>query len=142
MPLTFDSSVCDSGDVRLIRVSDATGEMEQTEVAVGGLEQSMLDSDDVFIVDLFTEVFVWVGKGATAAERQESMRAGTSYCSEEGRPPWTRVTKVRRYIPCRLLTMTCRFIWSWKGLGPPIHPSLAVTYQYAPLCTVTHRHAP
>ena len=57
------------GSARLIRVSDATGEMEQTEVSVGGLEQGMLDTDDVFIVDLVTEVFVWVGKGATAAVR-------------------------------------------------------------------------
>ena len=40
------------------------------------------------------EIFVWVGKGATDAERKGGMKAGTEYCARDGRPKGTRVTKV------------------------------------------------
>eukprot|EP00966_Prymnesium_polylepis_P042053 976501-Prymnesium_polylepis.1 len=46
------------GAARLLRVSDETGTSQVTEVSVGGLERSMLDSHDVFIVDLHTDIYV------------------------------------------------------------------------------------
>ena len=55
---------------RLLRLSDETGSVVVDEVCVGGLERRMLSTDDVFIVDIGSDIFVWVGKGATARERQ------------------------------------------------------------------------
>jgi hypothetical protein len=43
----------------LWRVSDASGSMEITKVAEGRLERSMLDPNDVFLLDGGGEVFIW-----------------------------------------------------------------------------------
>ena len=42
----------------------------------------MLVTEDVFILDLGSEVFVWVGKGATADKRREGMGKGNAYCAQ------------------------------------------------------------
>ena len=81
-------------EAKLIRVSDATGALETTVVASGTLKRDMLDTKDVFIMDNGTEIFVWVGKGATADERKGGMRIGTEYCAQGDRPKGTRVLKV------------------------------------------------
>jgi gelsolin len=50
----------------LFKVSDATGTLVTTLVASGKeIKKSNLDSEDVFVLDAGTKVFVWVGKGAT-----------------------------------------------------------------------------
>eukprot|EP00966_Prymnesium_polylepis_P251937 5824570-Prymnesium_polylepis.1 len=89
-----DPKMAGKGAARLVRVSDESGTIELTEVSVGGLERSMLDTNDVFIVDLHTDIFVWVGKKATRQERQKSMCYGIEFSADGERPPWTRVTKV------------------------------------------------
>ena len=43
-------------------ISDASGKMEITSVAKGALEKKMLDTNDVFLLDTGTEVYVWIGK--------------------------------------------------------------------------------
>ena len=51
--------------VRLVRVSDRSGKLEEAEVAVGRcLAKGQLESADVFVVDNGADVFVWTGKGA------------------------------------------------------------------------------
>ena len=40
------------------------------------LERDVLRSEDVFILDAPSEIFVWVGKGATPTERKEGMLRG------------------------------------------------------------------
>ena len=84
------------GEAKLIKVSDASGTLEQTEVASGSLSREMLDPDDVFLVDNQAEIYVWVGKGATKEERKGGMRIGTDYCSQGGRPKGTKVVMGRR----------------------------------------------
>jgi len=54
----------------------------------------MLKTEDAFIVDNSSEIFVWVGKGATADERKAALSHGQDYVSKQGRPDWTRVTKI------------------------------------------------
>lgn len=44
-------------------VSDASGSLQITEVAKGKLAKDMLKSEDVFIVDAGSELFVWIGRG-------------------------------------------------------------------------------
>jgi hypothetical protein len=94
------AAVCDStpslarGELRLIRVSDASGAMTTTEVGRGRLQREMLTSEDAFIMDNAAEIVVWVGKRASAAERRKGMEFGTAFCSEGGRPEGTRVSKV------------------------------------------------
>jgi len=78
---------------RLVRVSDETGAVSFDEVAQGSLASSMLDSADVFIVDGGEEVFVWVGKAATARERRAGMAQGVAYSVQSASQGKTPVTK-------------------------------------------------
>ena len=83
------------GAVKLMQLSDETGSVEVEEVGSGGnLERKMLKTEDVFILDMPSEVFVWVGKGASPTERREGMLRGVQYVEMSGRPTWTKVTKV------------------------------------------------
>jgi len=68
--------------------------MKMEEVARAPLSRAMLATDDVFIVDITSEVFVWVGKGATPAERRRGMQAAADYLKQRGRPALTKLTKV------------------------------------------------
>ena len=63
-------------------------------MATGNLSKDMLKTEDAFIVDNSSEIFVWVGKGATADERKAALSHGQDYVSKQGRPDWTRVTKI------------------------------------------------
>ena len=83
-----------SGMTKLIKLSDASGELKTTEVAAERLERSMLVTDDVFIVDTGSEIFVWVGKGATPKEKRGGLANGVAYAEQSERPKGTRVLKV------------------------------------------------
>ena len=85
-----------AGTAKLVRVSDAAGggELSTTVVATGQLAREMLDTNDVFLLDNQAEVFVWIGKAASEAERRGGMERGDSYVREQGRPAFTRLTKV------------------------------------------------
>jgi len=78
----------------LFRISDASGKMEITSVARGKLERSMLDENDVFLLDTGSELFVWIGKGATKEERAKGMQFATQFLEEQKRPSWTPITRV------------------------------------------------
>mmetsp|Transcript_4924 Transcript_4924/g.15709 ORF Transcript_4924/g.15709 Transcript_4924/m.15709 type:complete len:847 (+) Transcript_4924:143-2683(+) len=80
------------GDIKLIKVSDASGAMEKTEIARGQLKKEMLDTKDVFVIDNDTQIFVWIGKGATLEERKQGINIGVNH--SKGRPAYTKVTKV------------------------------------------------
>lgn len=54
-------------------MSDESGSLEMSLVTEGNLEKGHLDTKDVFIVDSGKKVFVWVGEGASAAEKKNAM---------------------------------------------------------------------
>ena len=49
--------------IGIYKVSDASGKLRITTVAEGKLDKAKLDSNDVFLVDAGTHLFVWIGKG-------------------------------------------------------------------------------
>jgi gelsolin len=57
----------------LYRVSDAAGHIKITEVKKGKVSKNDFDKNDVFILDVGNECFVWVGSGASPAERQNGL---------------------------------------------------------------------
>jgi len=89
-------TVADHKAARLFRVSDASGSVEFTPVDLPGgkLTKSLLNSDDVFIVDTGNKLYVWVGKGASKEERKESMLRAMSYISENGYANNTPIERV------------------------------------------------
>lgn len=60
----------------------------------GKLKKSMLDSDDVFIVDVGMEIFVWVGSGANKSERSLAMNYASKYLIDNGKDTMLPVTRV------------------------------------------------
>lgn len=54
----------------------------------------MLDTDDAYILDAGSSLFVWIGKTASAAERKESMIVAQKYISDTGKPHHTPVERV------------------------------------------------
>jgi len=80
----------------LFHLSDATGKMEFKQVGTGsGCKKSLLNSDDVFILDTGAEVFAWIGKGASADEKAKALGFAQDYLKNFNRP---------NYLPiCRIL---------------------------------------
>jgi gelsolin len=81
---------------KIYSVSDASGTLETKLVATGPREckKEVLDNDDAFIVDLGTQIFVWVGSGATKQERSGAMKTATTFLSNSGRPMHTPIQRV------------------------------------------------
>jgi hypothetical protein len=64
----------------LLCVSDSTGTLKSTVVARDNeIKASMLKSDDCFILDTGSDVFIWVGKSATADEKKSAMSIAMKY---------------------------------------------------------------
>lgn len=57
----------------LYKVSDASGSLQIEEIAQKAIFQQMLTSDDCFILDIKSTIYVWVGKNATQNEKVQSM---------------------------------------------------------------------
>lgn len=72
---------------RLMRLHEhADGKFVFTEVASGHFNKGMLDSNDVFILDLGHEVYVWVGKGSSPKERRHGILYAQQYLIDFNRP--------------------------------------------------------
>lgn len=81
---------------KLYKVSDASGKLTTEEVPLvdGKMKKEMLDSMDVFIVDATSNIFVWVGKGASADEKKNAMITGVKYLESSKKPSSTPVERV------------------------------------------------
>lgn len=74
------------GEGVLYKLSDETGTLLCTEVGRGDLTKSMLGSDDVFLLDAKIEIFVYVGLGASDAERRNAMSTAVCYLGTQNKP--------------------------------------------------------
>jgi len=79
---------------KLFRLSDASGSLQLTlEAAGAAININKLDPNDVFILDIGTEVFVWIGKGTTDQEKKKGLQYAQDYLKAQGRPPHISITK-------------------------------------------------
>lgn len=62
------------------------GSISFTEVATGQFNKGMLNSDDVFVLDLGSEVYVWVGKHSSPKERRQGILYAQKYLVDFNRP--------------------------------------------------------
>jgi len=83
-----------TGDKKLLRLSDASGKMEFKEVASGKIAKSLLDTKDAFVLDAGSEVFVWIGKKASANEKKEGLGYAQTYLKNNKRPAYTPISKI------------------------------------------------
>lgn len=76
---------------------ECLGSLTFTEVVPavkGKYQRGMLKSEDVFIFDAGNEVFAWIGKGSSAAEKREAMQRAQDYLKQNGRNSNLPVTKI------------------------------------------------
>jgi len=76
---------------RMFKVSEDSGRITCTEV---DFSRKSLSSSDCFIVDIGSEVYVWIGTGASALERKSALPFGQNYLVSHGRPAHTPLTRV------------------------------------------------
>ncbi|ORX75184.1 actin depolymerizing protein, partial [Anaeromyces robustus] len=58
----------------LFRLSNATGDIVFKEEARDKISLSMLDTDDVFIIDVSYEIYIWVGNNSTVVEKTNAFQ--------------------------------------------------------------------
>lgn len=63
----------DAAAVTLYKVSDASGSLQIDAISTKPLKQEMLKTEDCFILDTGSGIYVWVGKGATQQEKTQAM---------------------------------------------------------------------
>ncbi|EDV22114.1 uncharacterized protein TRIADDRAFT_29447 [Trichoplax adhaerens] len=92
---SVDDDISSNRDVCLYRISDASGDLEMTQVDERPLKYEHLDHNDSFILDIGgNEIFFWVGSKCTAAEKAKAMNQATTFIEKFSYPKWTRVTRV------------------------------------------------
>jgi len=79
---------------KLYQLSDATGKLEFKEVATGRVTKNLLNSSDVFVFDAGSEVFVWIGKGASAQEKSKGLSYADHYLKQHNRPLFLSISRI------------------------------------------------
>jgi len=79
---------------KVIRVSDASGQIKFEPVAEGKFGKQVLKHEDVFIVDSGYEIYVWVGRGSNPNEQKNGLLYAQTYLNQSGRPAYLPITKV------------------------------------------------
>jgi len=79
----------------LFHLSDASGTMQFKQIATGSqCKKSLLNSDDVFILDTGAEVFAWIGKGASVEEKSKALGFAQDYLKNFNRPAYLPISRI------------------------------------------------
>jgi len=92
-----DDETFEKGEERattLYHVSDASGQLKVETVAQKPLKQEMLNTNDCFILDTGSGIYVWVGKKATTEEKKQAMSRAQGFLQTKKYPSWTKVTRI------------------------------------------------
>jgi len=80
---------------RLFRLSDASGTMKFELVGEGkAVKKSLLDANDVFILDTGAEVFAWIGKASSEEEKKKAMGFAQTYLANYNRPAYLPISRI------------------------------------------------
>lgn len=85
-------------DPKLFRVSDASGALNFTLEKEGDVSYDDFDSSDAFILDVGTDIFLWLGRNCSEQEKQSSMAIVHNYTQESDNPlcPCTSIKEGQR----------------------------------------------
>jgi len=100
-------------DPRLFQCSNVTGSFKLTEAF--NFVQDDLINDDVMILDLFTDVFVWIGKDSQKEEKDKALATAMDFVakSSDGRSKSTPIWKVNAGLEPPNFT-ACFLGWDYK----------------------------
>lgn len=68
----------DATAVTLYKVSDAGGSLQVDPISTRPIKQEMLKTEDCFILDTGSALYVWVGRGSTKQEKTQAMSRAES----------------------------------------------------------------
>jgi gelsolin len=80
--------------VTLYKVSDASGNLEVDQISQKPLKQEMLDTNDCFILETPSGIFVWVGKGVSNQEKSQAMIKAQGFLESKNYPAWTQIHRI------------------------------------------------
>lgn len=83
-----------ASDKRLFRLSDSSGRLTFTLVGEHHVSRSLLDSSDVFVFDIGSEVFAWVGQKASSDEKAKALHFANQYLKDYKRPPFLPISRI------------------------------------------------
>jgi gelsolin len=97
-PATNDEAA-EAGDdgnlmYKLYKVSNETGKLTTSEIVERPLTREMLDTKDVFILELHKHVIIWIGREANTEEKKNALIIGKSFLKTKNKPKGTRVTRI------------------------------------------------
>ncbi|KAI3645776.1 hypothetical protein MP228_008704 [Amoeboaphelidium protococcarum] len=78
----------------LFVLSDASGKLEFKQVASGQIKLAQFDSTNVNVYDSGHEVFVWIGKSASAQEKRNGLQYAQDYLAKYNRPAYLPISRV------------------------------------------------
>ena len=88
----FETS--DANSVTLYKVTNSSGKLKIEPISQKPLRQEMLDTHDCFILDTGSGIYVWVGRGATAKEKTDSMAKAQEFLRTKKYPAWTQIHRI------------------------------------------------
>jgi len=83
-----------ASDKRLFRLSDSSGKLTFSLAGEYHISRSLLDSDDVFIFDIGSEVFAWVGRKSSKDEKAKALDFANQYLKDYKRPPFLPISRI------------------------------------------------
>uniref|UniRef100_A0A1A9WIF6 Gelsolin-like domain-containing protein n=1 Tax=Glossina brevipalpis TaxID=37001 RepID=A0A1A9WIF6_9MUSC len=84
----------DANSVTLYKVSDASGSLKIDPISQKPLRQEMLNTQDCFILDTGSGIYVWVGRGATQKEKTDSLTKAQEFLRSKKYPAWTQIHRI------------------------------------------------
>jgi len=108
---------------RLFQCSDATGSFKVFEIH--NFTQDDLDDDDVMLLDAYHSVFVWIGRGSTENEKQQSNQTAVDYIkqADDGRSVDSPIYIIQAGSEPPLFTVYFRG-WDYGAAGESNDPYL------------------
>ena len=77
-----------------IKEGEKNGKRILTTEKLKAVSRSLLGADDTFILVCPAEIYAWIGKEASDAERKNAMIHAQGFIAKQKKPNWTPVTRV------------------------------------------------
>ena len=68
--------------------------METKEITDRPLTRDHLKDDDSYILELYDQVYVWQGKGASTKEKMFGVKLAKDFITEKGKPKNTKIHRI------------------------------------------------
>jgi gelsolin len=87
-------------------------------IATKPLKQEMLNTNDCFILDTGSGLYVWIGKKATEQEKKQGMSKAQSFLASKKYPSWTKVSRIVEGAESAPFK---QYFFTWKDHGAIHH---------------------